>query len=429
MMPKILIGILYMLCIVVFLLAFFATLYNEKNARKLAEKNKSAINYFPKNYEMKRLYRKVLASFFVVGMILGICVFTSEMFKFIISDSTNDEKNIVTSRDNNNSNFEKENNNVDLQTNPYMEYSPLDISYTKFYSEWIDDVIRAGIDLTSDTTLSMDELQLLRNLIFARQGHDFKNENLAEFFSNEEWYEKIEGKEVGLSDLSADEQKALSIIDAKIKEIKNVEASLPKYKYDSTKDLVYVFYETENVYTGKTVTLMYINIDNEKMRQINEQLYDWAYWSSLGELNILRCEYYLNGDILTFIAERDLEYGGEEGIHFNINIETGEFVGNATYMKENGIQIGNIKNLGEKIFNSKVAFSKVDVETPEQYFTEYLRVDSYSDKIEVYKTIDDAEKWKLIYIDKEQKIHVIFGAENWAGATGVDIFIDCIVEF
>lgn len=425
-MPKVLIGILYVTCIVVGLLVLFVILYNEKNARKLDEK-KSVINYLPKNHEMKILHRKVLASFFVIGIILAMCLLTSEMLKNVISDSTNNEKNIVTSEDNN-SNFEKENNNADIQTNPYLEYSPLNSIYTENYSEWIDEVIEYGIDLTGEFALSMDELQLLRNLIFARQGHDFKNENLAEFFSNEEWYEKIEGKEVGLSDLSAEEQKALSIIDAKIKEMKNVEASLPKYKYDPTKDLVYVFYETKNVYTKKIVTLKYININNEKMRQINEQLYDWAYWSALDEINILRCEYYLNGNILTFIAERDLEYGGEEGIFFNINIETGEFVDNVTYMKENGIQIGNIKNLGEKIFNSKVAFSKVDVETPEQYFTEYLRIDSYSDKIEVYKTIEDAEKWKLVYIDKQQKIHVIFGAENYAGATGVDIFIDCIIE-
>lgn len=111
-------------------------------------------------------------------------------------------------------NFEKKE-----QNNPYMAYSPLDYSYTEAYEKIIN-YYANSVDATFEHITSEDELQILRNLPFAKKGHDFKNADLKEFFNYESWYKRIEGKTVTLEELSADEQKVISMIDARINNLR-----------------------------------------------------------------------------------------------------------------------------------------------------------------------------------------------------------------
>ena len=105
------------------------------------------------------------------------------------------------------------------QKNPYMEYSYLDYTYTEEYEKFIKYYANNEEADFSHIT-SEDELQILRNLPFAKKGHDFKNADLKEFFNFETWYKRIEGKVVTLEDLSDNEKKVISMIDAQIEKLR-----------------------------------------------------------------------------------------------------------------------------------------------------------------------------------------------------------------
>lgn len=60
--------------------------------------------------------------------------------------------------------------------------------------------------------LSLDELNKAYNEIFARQGHNFNNKELKEYFESLSWYYPVEGKTVSLEELNEIERENLSII-------------------------------------------------------------------------------------------------------------------------------------------------------------------------------------------------------------------------
>lgn len=66
----------------------------------------------------------------------------------------------------------------------------------------------------------LDTLNKAYNEIFARHGHDFKSQDLKEYFNKQSWYKAIPGKSVAVSELTELEYKNTEVIKARIDEIK-----------------------------------------------------------------------------------------------------------------------------------------------------------------------------------------------------------------
>ncbi len=70
------------------------------------------------------------------------------------------------------------------------------------------------VEITADlSNMSVDELELAKNEIFARYGYDFSVKTFADYFANKSWYKKIDGKKVSVSELNTIEQKNVAYID------------------------------------------------------------------------------------------------------------------------------------------------------------------------------------------------------------------------
>ena len=327
---------------------------------------------------------------------------------------------------------EEKNNEVieEEHVNPYMKYSPLDYYYIERYEYAISDIVNDDYFLFAK---SIDELQILRNLPFAKKGHDFKNSDLAEFFSKEDWYEKVPGKSVALSELNTVEQKALSIIDAKIHNLKDIESSVPKYTYDPNKEIVYSFYKYKDDY--RKFDFPYINIDAENVEKLNESIYNWAMPIILGtyfECDNAEYEYYLNNDILTVIIEEECGYGGESGYHLNIDLNTGEYISDSEFLTKNGLDIENILDLKDKLLDSKITSPHNSTGMTLRDYDSRLKLTFATDVGDyenlVNEKINNPEKWILVYLDYEQNVHVIVYLPTLAGAADAYQFVDCIVE-
>lgn len=68
---------------------------------------------------------------------------------------------------------------------------------------------------------TVEELDLMKNEIFARHGHDFSSQVLKEYFEKQYWYKPIEGKKVVVSELNNIEQKNVELLDKAIKLVKS----------------------------------------------------------------------------------------------------------------------------------------------------------------------------------------------------------------
>lgn len=321
----------------------------------------------------------------------------------------------------------------DEHVNPYMQYSPLHTYYTngRFMEVIIAEDDYAVEELNSH---SIAELQILRNLPFAKKGHDFKNSDLAEFFDNEPWYERIEEKEVTMSELSSDEQKALAIIDAQISKHKQKLEGVPKYEYDSSKPIVYPFYSFETE-MGR-YDFPYINIDSANIKKINNDIYNWAMpiiLETYSTCEYAKYEYYLNDDILTVIIEEDDDWGGDSGFYLNIDVNTGDLISNTEFLQKNGIEIEKVTNLKEKLLNSKTT-SVYSTMFLKEYYSKVERVykEDAKEIIEFYRgyeQLNNIEECALVYLDKENKFHVILELPTLAGQYAAACHVDCIVEF
>lgn len=344
-------------------------------------------------------------------------------------NNNQNQENIVNSGENLSGEIILDKNNETIKEdhiNPYMKYSPLDSYSTDSYEEYIKE--EANTAGNSFYSVSPDELQILRNLPFAKKGHDFQNADLAEFFNNEPWYQKIDGKNVTLSELSSDEQNVLSKIDEQINAYKGIE-NASKLQYDSQKEIVYSFYTSCTDEYARKFDFPYININSDNITKLNNDIYDWAMSTILPldfytDYESAEYKYYLNDDVLTIIIEAKYGYGGETGFHFNIDINTGEFISNTEILQKNGIDIEKISNMKEKLLNS---------ETTDFYYSPlkeyYLKLNGDYDKEFGDNLLNNPEEWTLVYLDNEGKMHVILWLPILAGATDGADFVDCIVEF
>lgn len=167
------------------------------------------------NYIMKKIL--------LIASIISVLVLSGCNTNKDVNNNQNQE-NIVNSGENLSGEIILDKNNETIKEdhiNPYMKYSPLYYYYTNSYEEYIKEYTNST-DTNPFDRFYMEELQILRNLSFAKKGHDFQNTDLAEFFENESWYQKIDGKNVTLSELSSDEQKVLSKIDKQINKYKEI---------------------------------------------------------------------------------------------------------------------------------------------------------------------------------------------------------------
>lgn len=352
------------------------------------------------------------------------------------SNNTIENVNIYREEINDSGDVLLENDNSKVEENAYLKYSPLEYDILNDYDGFIERFFNLnGYEIMKDSTI--DELQIIRNILFAVHGHDFKNDNLKEFFNKEYWYECIEGKEVLLSDLSAREQMALEIIDNRIALIRHVENEIPKYEYDPEKEIIYTFYEMEEDGYIKFKS-PYINIDNENIYELNEELYNNLKEEILESYFGNSSVYYyhdINNNILSvIIMEEDDTVGVVRAYTYNIEIDTGKFVDKYEMLKRNGITEKDVLNMKEKIQNAKIkdrestlrgyveSFYKWCHESPE-IFAEQI-----AEEQALLENVTDIDKWEFVYFDDNQNLHIILEVPS-AGADGATEAVDCVVEY
>ena len=77
------------------------------------------------------------------------------------------------------------------------------------------------IDSSEIENLSLEDLNIAYNEIFARHGHDFKSKDLKEYFDKLSWYNAIQNKAVSLEELSDIERKNIDTIKGMLEQKKN----------------------------------------------------------------------------------------------------------------------------------------------------------------------------------------------------------------
>ena len=73
------------------------------------------------------------------------------------------------------------------------------------------------IDYLYESKYSPELLDIAKNEIFARHGHDFSNKELKEYFESKDWYKPIKGKKVAVSELNKIEQDNVIFLEKCIK--------------------------------------------------------------------------------------------------------------------------------------------------------------------------------------------------------------------
>lgn len=112
-----------------------------------------------------------------------------------------------------------------------------------YFSEYFSYSSTDKIEESALSSLSNEELDIAKNEIFARHGHDFSSKILKEYFNSRDWYQPISGKKVSVSELNEIEQVNIALIDKEIKG-RNIEIDLEKewpiidFLYTSYEDLL-----------------------------------------------------------------------------------------------------------------------------------------------------------------------------------------------
>lgn len=162
--------------------------------------------------------KKALLILSIISILfLGGCNSTENNNTLPENSNTQQEENNNTQLENSNTQQE-ENLNTIPKLNNYI--------YTNSSTELIKEDLKYS---------SLERLELAKNEIFARYGHDFSSEKLNTYFNTRAWYNKIEGKKVAVSDLNEIERKNVEYIDsfinAKLDKVFNQE---PTQTFDST---------------------------------------------------------------------------------------------------------------------------------------------------------------------------------------------------
>ncbi len=103
---------------------------------------------------------------------------------------------------------------------------------------------------------SKKELEIAKNEIFARYGHDFDSKELANYFAGQKWYKKVPGKKVSYSSLNEIERYNVDILDKYIgitKEMEEGNGSAIYYK----DGIINVYILKSKRPEGKTISLEY----------------------------------------------------------------------------------------------------------------------------------------------------------------------------
>ena len=74
-----------------------------------------------------------------------------------------------------------------------------------------DKEIKLNLSILTD-----EELEIALNENFAKYGHDFDTQRIEDYFMQKEWYQKVDGKKVSVTDLTKQEQQNISKIQAEI---------------------------------------------------------------------------------------------------------------------------------------------------------------------------------------------------------------------
>jgi hypothetical protein len=144
----------------------------------------------------------------------------------------------------------------------------------KSSTEKIDMSIGKGMSI-SNFEYSKRELELAKNEIFARYGHDFDNKELAEYFAGQKWYNKVVGKKVIYDDLNNVEKYNVDILDKYIgitKEMENGNGS-SIYFEDGT---VYVFFMENKQPKGENISIKYEYINNGISKKGNVNIVQYS---------------------------------------------------------------------------------------------------------------------------------------------------------
>ncbi|MBQ9279978.1 MAG: YARHG domain-containing protein [Clostridia bacterium] len=374
--------------------------------------------------------KKIVIGICVIMMLFGLvaCKHQTTIENNLPQNIEKTNENGVIDQNSENNTIESENEQI-LEENPYLKYRQ------SFPSKEIQNDYQSLLSWMTDEHyflyLTVEELQLYRNIPFAVHGHDFQNTSLKEFFSKEDWYHPIENKTVTLSELDDKEKNVVENVDNRIQKLRKIETSVKRYQYDANKELVYSFYE-EDRGEYRDYRFPYININSDNIQKLNDDIYDFAmpiidgtYFECSG------ADYYyqVKDNILSISIEEEYGYGGKTGFHLNIDIGNGQYVSNSEMLAKYGLDTEKVSDMREKILDGKIQNNRGH-QTLRDYFLNLHEV--WSDLEEAYNIvlgeITDIDKWELIYVDNEQKTHIILELPTLAGAVATE-FYDCIVEF
>lgn len=211
------------------------------------------------------------------------------------------------------------------------------------------------VEITTDlSNMSVDELELAKNEIFARYGYDFSVKTFADYFSNKSWYKKIDGKKVSVSELNAVEQKNVAYIDKYI--------SLRKNKQnDIVTDLV-------NMKTSHAICrLPKINIGSENVKRINKKIEEINNAIQEGIKKHLNDDYYrtnyeyfINNNVLSVVIywRTPEDWDGTNIIAYNIDINSGKQIEDKDILKNIDIDINDLRNKVYEIAESTGEFKQ-----------------------------------------------------------------------
>lgn len=310
-------------------------------------------------------------------------------------------------------------------------------------------------------SLSLNELDIARNEIFARHGHDFKSNELKEYFKSKLWYSAIDNKSVAFEELSEIEKENISIIDNRINKLKKINASLKKFEYDESKPVVYTFYEQSKY------KFPYININSNEINEINNKIHEWActlmvknddskYNEGLSCCERANYYYNENSGILSIVIIESENYGGESGFFYNIDKKSGKILSNEEVLALHGISKSDFMNLKHEIVTKSVSKRLGEDELNEN---DILKINEFlsgrNDALKMPNTDDyekgESDKWgnlyyhdlivydtvhscnynepndlKLIYFDNNSDMHIVVEVTNLAGTTdNVPRYLDC----
>ena len=213
------------------------------------------------------------------------------------------------------------------------------------------------VEITADlSNMSVDELELAKNEIFARYGYDFSVKTFANYFANKSWYKKIDGKKVSVSELNIVEQKNVAYIDRYISlKQNNLITDLINMK---TSEAIYrlpkINIESDNVKTiNKEIEKINNAIQEDAKKYLDDNYYEQRYYAT-------NYEYFINNNVLSVVIYmRTLgSYDGVEIVVYNINLTSGELIEDKDILKKVNINIEDFQNKVYEIAKATGAFKQ-----------------------------------------------------------------------